>query len=126
MDVKAVSVLRRYKSPVNIAVGTALCAILATLASLLFARSSWRGLLPLAFVVVVLLLARRFGVTVSVTGSVVAAIIFALMLFDPIRSVRIHDDTARMSLGWMIVGSVALSYLFYPTSSATHRDRNRH
>ncbi len=123
---QASSVLQRYKRPVNIAVGTALCAILATLASLLFARSTWRGLLPLAFVAVVLLLAKRFGVTVSLTGSIVAAIVFALMLFDPVRSVRISDDTARMSLGWMIVGSVALSYLFYPTSTAGDGRRNRH
>lgn len=123
---QASSVLHRYQRPINIAVGTAFCAALASLFSLLFARTAWRGLLPLAFVFVVLLLARRFGVTVSVTGSVVAAIIFALMLFEPVRSVRISDDSARVSLGWMIVGSVALSYLFYPASSVNHRRRNRH
>jgi len=108
--------VKKLQRPLNIALGTALCALLAVVASLLFARSSWRGLLPLGFVIVVLLLARRFGVTVSVTGSLAAAMIFAMMLFAPIRSPRIEDDTARMNLGWMIVGSVALSYLFYPTS----------
>ena len=117
---------KKLKRPIDVALGTSLCTLLAVLASYLFARSSWRGLLPLAFVAVVLLLAKRFGVTVSLTGSLAAAVVFALMLFAPLRSPRIDDDTARMSLGWMIVGSVALSYLLYPSHAVSSRRRNRH
>ena len=115
-----------YRRPLNVALGTVLSAVLAVVASFLFSRASWRGLLPLAFVAVLLLLARWFGVTVSLTGSLAAAVVFALMLFTPIRNVRVEDDTARMSLGWMIVSSVALSYLLYPASAASSRRRNRH
>lgn len=118
--------VKKFQKPLNLALGTALSAVLAIMASILFARSTWRGLLPLAFVAVVLLLAKRFGVTVGLTGSVAAAIVFALMLFEPIRSFRIQDDTARMSLGWMVLGSVALSYLLYPTRTVSSRRRNRH
>lgn len=119
--------VKKLRRPLNVALGTGLCAVLAVLASLLFARSSWRGLLPLAFVAVVLLLARRFGVTVGVTGSLAAALVFAVMLFAPVRSAHIDDDTARMNVGWMILGSVALSYLLYPSSHAvSSRRRNRH
>lgn len=116
----------KYQRPLNVIFGTALSALVAVAASLFFARSSWRGLLPLAFVAVLVLLAGRFGVTVSLTGSIIAALIFSLMLFTPIGSTRIESDSARSSLGWMIVGSVALSYLFYPSrgvgSSRRHRD----
>ncbi len=118
--------IKRFQRPLNVALGTLLSAVFAVLASIVFARASWRGLLPLAFVAVVLLLAKRFGVTVSLTGSLAAAIVFAIMLFAPLRSPRIEDDTARMSLGWMIVGSVALSYLFYPSHGVSSRRRNRH
>ena len=120
--------VEKLRHPLNIALGTALSAILAVLASMLFARSTWRGLLPLAFVAIVLLLAKRFGVAVGLTGSVAAAVVFAVMLYAPLRSPRIEDDTARMSLGWMIVGSVALSYLLYPSSHAvsSRRRNNRH
>ena len=116
---------KRLQGPLSVVLGTALSTVLAILASLLFARSTWRGLLPLAFVAIVLLLAKRFGVTVGLTGSVAAAVVFAVMLYAPLRSPRIEDDTARMSLGWMIVGSVALSYLLYPSHAVSSRRRNR-
>jgi K+-sensing histidine kinase KdpD len=112
------------QNPLNVALGTVLSAILALLASVLCSRSNLRGLLPLAFMAVVLVLARRFGVTVSLTGSIAAAIVFAITLFAPARSIRIVDADARMSLGWMILGSVALSYLLYPSRPNPH-DRNR-
>lgn len=116
----------RYQRPLDVIFGTVLSALVAVAASLFFARSSWRGLLPLAFVAVLVLLAGRFGVTVSLTGSLLAALIFSLMLFSPIGSTKIESGSARASLGWMIVGSVALSYLFYPSrrvgSGRHHRD----
>lgn len=116
----------KYQKPLNIIFGTALSAVAAVAVSLFFARSSWRGTLPLAFVALLVLLAGRFGVTVSLTGSMIAALIFSLMLFSPLGSPRIESYSARMSLGWMIVGSVALSYLFYPArevgSGRRHRD----
>jgi K+-sensing histidine kinase KdpD len=115
----------RYRRPLNVIFGTALSALVAVAASLFFARSSWRGFLPLAFVVVLVLLAGRFGVAVSLTGSMIAALIFSLMLFSPIGSMKIESDSARMSLGWMIIGSVALSYLFYPSHEVGDGRRRR-
>ena len=123
---QGLSIVSRLQRPINIALGTVLSIVAAILTSILFVRSSWRGLVPLAFVVVILLLAKRFGVTVSLTGSVAAAVVFAMMLFSPLGSRRVQDDTARLSLGWMIVGSVALSYLFYPSETERSRRRNRH
>lgn len=111
--------------PARLAIGTLLSAALAVLVSMLFARSTWRGVLPLAFVAVLILLSRRFGVAVSVTGSITAAIIFSLMLFTPLGSAAVESEAARTNLGWMVLGSVAISYLLYPGAreeKPQHRD----
>ena len=116
----------KYQKPLNVVFGTGLSALVAVGASLFFARSSWRGLLPLMFVGVLVLLAGRFGVTVSLTGSIMAALIFSIMLFEPIGSTKIESDSARSILGWMIVGSVALSYLLYPSQGVGRSGRHHH
>lgn len=109
----------QYK-PTQLAVGTLLSAALAVLVSMLFAKSTWRGALPLAFVFVLILLSRRFGVGVSVLGSVSASIVFALMLFTPVGSPSIESPDARMNLGWMVLGAVAVSYLLFPSDHKGH------
>lgn len=106
--------LKKLQSPIRLTIGTLLSALFASVFSLLFHRSTMRGLLPLAFVVVLVLLSRQFGVSVSVTGSLTAAIIFAIFLFPPLGSVRVEDQHPRMSLGWMVLCAVAVSYLLYP------------
>jgi len=116
----------KYQKSLNVVFGTALSALVAVSASLFFARSSWRGLLPLMFVGVLVLLAGRFGVTVSLTGSLLGALIFSLMLFSPIGSTEIESESARSSLGWMVVGSVALSYLLYPSQRVGGSGRHHH
>lgn len=117
----------KYQRPLNVVFGTALSALVAIAGSLFFARSSWRGLLPLMFVAVLVLLAGRFGVTVSLTGSLLAALIFSLMLFAPMGSTKIESASARASLGWMIIGSVAISYLLYPSQRVgSSGRRHRH
>ncbi len=118
--------VKRFRRPLSVALGTVLSAIVAAVASVLFARSSWRGLLPLAFVIVLLPLSKYFGVTVSLTGSIAAAAVFAVLLFSPLGSPRIDNDSARMSLGWMILGSVALSYLLFPSRNIGHGRGPRH
>lgn len=115
--------LKKFHQPINIAVGTMLSAAFASVFALLFHRSTFRGLLPLAFVVVLVLLSGRFGVSVSLTGSVTATIIFALFLFPPLGSTKVDNQSARMTLGWMILCAVAVSYLLYPK---TPIDSGRH
>jgi K+-sensing histidine kinase KdpD len=115
--------LKRFHKPVNVAIGTLLSAVFASVLTLLFYRSTWRGFLPLAFVVVLVLLSRKFGVGVSLTGSLIAAIIFAAFLFPPLGSTRVENEQARASLGWMILCAVAVSYLLYPK---TPIDSGRH
>lgn len=115
--------LNKFRHPINIAVGTLLSAVFASVLTFLFQRSTLRGSLPLAFVVVLVLLSRYFGVGVSLTGSLAAAIVFAMFLFPPVGSVHVESDGARMNLGWMVLAAVTAAYLLYPT---TPIDSGRH
>lgn len=114
---------KNLRRSINIALGTLLSAVFASILSVLFYRSPMRGFLPLAFVVILVLLSRRFGVSVSLTGSLTAAIIFAMFLFPPLGSARVENEHARMNLGWMVLCAVAVSYLLYPRSPI---DTGRH
>ncbi len=115
--------IRRFQQPINLALGTLLSAAFAAVLTFLFHRSAVRGFLPIAFIFVLVLLSRQFGVGVSLAGSLIAAIIFSLFLFPPIGSARVVDAGARMNLAWMILGAVAVSYLLYPKNPM---DDSRH
>jgi K+-sensing histidine kinase KdpD len=115
--------VKKFRRPLNLALGTILSAVLASAVTLLFNHSSVRAFLPLAFVVVLVLLSRQFGVSVSLTGSLIATIIFAMFLFPPLGSTRVENENARMNLGWMVLCAVAVSYLLYPK---TPIDSGRH
>jgi hypothetical protein len=52
---------------------------------------------------------------------VVAAAIFAALLFSPVHSMHVQDEDARATLAWMILLSVSVSYLLFPSrSDGTH------
>lgn len=101
--------------------GVLFSAAAALGASLLFAAQPWRVFVPLAFVVVLVVLASRYGMAVAVLGSVLTAIIFAHFLFSPVGSLRVESSAARTNLAWMVLASVAVSYLLFPS----HNIRNR-
>lgn len=116
--------IKRFQQPINLAVGTLLSAVLAALLTYLFHRSTLRGFLPIGFILVLVLLSRQFGFGVSLAGSLSAAIIFALFLFQPFGSARVESDDARMNLAWMILGAVAVSYLLYPSNPIDNSRRH--
>ncbi len=117
--------IEHFRQPARLALGTLLSAALAILVSMLFARSAWRGILPLAFAAILILLSRRFGVGVSVTGSLAALVVFSLTLFTPLGSPRVESDAARANLGWMVLGAVTISYLLYPASENRNSGKHR-
>jgi K+-sensing histidine kinase KdpD len=95
--------------------GIAASAVCATVVALIFSKTHWKMLAPFLFSAVLVMLASRFGATVSVGGSLLAAVIFALLLFSPMHSLRVENDTERATLAWMILLSVSASYLLFPT-----------
>jgi K+-sensing histidine kinase KdpD len=59
----------------------------------------------------VLLVATRCGVAAGVLGSILAALIFAYFLYQPIGSVTVTSKEAREKLAWMLLGGLVLSFL---------------
>ena len=99
---------------VAIVTGTGLSAVAAVLLAAAFAGRPSRALVPLLFVVVLLVLAYRYGAGVGLLGSAVAAVIFTLFLFPPVGQFRIENEAARANLGWMLLAGIAVPTLLLP------------
>jgi K+-sensing histidine kinase KdpD len=99
------------KAWIHSSVGTLSCAAAAACLIPFFRASSSKALLPLLFLAVVVLVAIRFGNVAGILGTIAAAIIFAVFLFEPTRSLGVKDSAERSNLIWMVVGGVAASEL---------------
>jgi K+-sensing histidine kinase KdpD len=102
-------------------VAVLLVAGAAYLLAKVFVGHDVKVFLPLWFVAVLVALAVRFGIAVGVIGSLLSAAIFATTLFSPVGSLWISDHAARQNLAWMVLGGVALSFLFAPSDSARRK-----
>jgi K+-sensing histidine kinase KdpD len=100
-------------------IGVTFCSAAAIMVSLLAAEQPWRFIIPVGFVAVTVLLAVRFGLAAGILGSAMAAMIFAYA-FPPVGSLRVASEAERANLAWMLLGSVAISFLLVPPS-AHHR-----
>jgi K+-sensing histidine kinase KdpD len=92
-------------------VSSVVCAVVI---AAVCARFHWKLGAPVIFAIVLVLLASRFGAPISVPGSIFGAMIFAWFVFPPLHTLRIENPSDRDDLAWMILVSVALSYLLYP------------
>lgn len=98
-----------------------LLAVLAALATVLLSGPEARNLVPVAFVIVVVLVALRFGALAGIGGSLVGAAIFARWLYAPLGSLQVQDAAARDHLGWMLLAGISLSYLLAAPKMAEKR-----
>lgn len=69
---------------------------------------------PIAFLLVILLVALYFGSVAGTLGTIFACFIFMGFLFEPIRSLAVRDPNGRNSLIWMVLGGITISNLFLP------------
>jgi len=76
----------------------------------LFSASSLKSFLPLSFLLIIVLVAFRFGRAAGVLGTVAAAFLFAYYLFEP-EGLAVSDPVARAHLIWMVVIGVVISDL---------------
>lgn len=108
------------RHPIRTATGVALAAIAAAITAMVApARSNWT---PFAFVVVLLVLARFFGLASGIIGSLVAAAIFATWMYAPVGSLAVGNSDARMNLAWMVLASISLAFLLTaPPGSPDHK-----
>jgi K+-sensing histidine kinase KdpD len=96
----------------DVLLGTGLCALLAAGACTLAVHINVKPFVPFAFLGVLLVIALRFGTLAGMMGTISAAVIFVLFLFEPLYRLSIHDAEAKANLGWMLAGGFALSTLF--------------
>jgi uncharacterized protein DUF4118 len=113
----------RLTSALSSCLGVLISTVCAVVLAKLFAGTSWKMEAPLLFAVALVILASRFGAVISVAGSLLAAAIFAYMLYSPEHSLTVASDSERSTLAWMVLVSISISYLLYPTSNGNGRNR---
>ncbi len=104
-------------------IGVAISAWCAGLLSFIFEGRHHGAIVPVAFIVIVTLVAIRFGAPAGMVGALTAAIIFAYFLYKPLGSVSVDDPKARMNLAWLVLGGLAFSYLLAPPGTGAQRHR---
>ncbi len=97
------------------------CALLAWSATLIKWKSPLQEFVPFAILGVVLLLGMIFGRSVGILGSVIASLIFAYSMYEPLGSLRVANQSARSGVAWMLLAGITLSYLLLPP----HGDRSK-
>lgn len=110
--------LRKLNSGTSrVLIGVILAVAASLLSAHVFAGTEASTAVPLWFILVLYLLAWRYGFAAAVIGSLLCAFVFAHFLFSPTGSWHVEDAAARKSLLWMVVGTIAISYLLTPPSS---------
>lgn len=99
-------------------VGASICGLVAALACTLAQGHRWQIITPLLFSGVLLLISVVFGVHAGVLGTLVATVIFALILFQ--GDIKLADQAAKGNLAWMLLLGLCFAFFFAP-SSATFR-----
>ena len=69
--------------------GIGICTVTASALCIFLAKSSVKSSIPLYFLIVVTIVALRFGSLAGMLGTVFAAAIFALLLFKPLGSLAL-------------------------------------
>lgn len=92
--------------------GFVACAAAAGVITAFLRRSSGVESLPLLFLVIVAVVAHRFGTSGAIVGLVSGGIVFAEFLFPPIGELRIDDDPARTNVVMMLLFGMAVAYFY--------------
>jgi K+-sensing histidine kinase KdpD len=90
--------------------GASISVTIAALMTLLLRGTQRSVLAPIVFLLVIILCAKYFGVIAGMLGSIFAAVLFALYLFEPFGSFQVHDRQALSNLGLLLFAGIALSY----------------
>jgi K+-sensing histidine kinase KdpD len=105
----------------NTAIGSAICTAAAVIVTLLLRNVHDTDSLPLLFLIVVGLVAHRFGTSSGILGLVIGGCVFATFLFPPIGHIAIAGESARTNLVMMLLFGLAIAY-FYGTGKSDEND----
>jgi Domain of unknown function (DUF4118) len=90
--------------------GTICCSVVAACLIPLFSESSIKSFLPIPFLLIIALVAFRFGRGAGVLGTIASALLFAGFLFEP-SGLAVGDPVAKRHLIWMLVIGIVFSDL---------------
>jgi hypothetical protein len=103
--------------------GAICCTIAAACLIPVFYASTVKAFLPIPFLLIIVLVAFRFGRAAGVLGTIAAALLFALFLYEP-PGLGVSDPAARSHLMWMLIIGIVISDLltrFKMSRIARHR-----
>jgi K+-sensing histidine kinase KdpD len=108
----------------NAAIGILASTISASLLIVVTRDTSYRPMIPLFFIVVIVIVALRFGMLASSLGALAATMLFAYFLFSPVGSFRVQKGEARTNLVWMLLVGVPVGYFAWSTRTDLHNQDN--
>jgi hypothetical protein len=91
--------------------GAASCTAVAGCLIPIFSGNAYRAIVPLLFLIVILYIALRFGHVAGIIGTVCAALVFEIFLFEPTLSFAIESPAARNHLISMVILGICASEL---------------
>jgi len=89
--------------------GAVSCTAVAGCLIPVFAGNAYRAIVPLFFLSVILYVALRFGHVAGIIGTVCAALVFEIFLFEPTLSLAIENPSARNHLISMVILGICAS-----------------
>ncbi|MCU1297936.1 MAG: hypothetical protein JWO91_2214 [Acidobacteriaceae bacterium] len=104
-------------SAFSVSVGTCLSLFASGVITALFRSRSVKAFVPLIFLLLIFLVARKFGSLAAALGTLVSAGTFALYLFAPFHSLLVDDPIARRNLMWMVLFGLIVAHFIPPTSN---------
>jgi hypothetical protein len=90
--------------------GTICCTVAAACLIPLFSASTAKAILPIPFLLIIVLVAFRFGRGAGVLGTMAAAFLFAWFLYEP-AGLAVGDPVAKSHLIWMLIIGIVISDL---------------
>jgi K+-sensing histidine kinase KdpD len=112
---------RRRRHLLDSVAGALLSALAAAGASIVANGHTWEVSVPLAFVAILLVISLIFGARAGILGTLLAALIFATLLFKPFGKIQVADEVARANLAWMLLLGISFSFLFAPSTGGFRR-----
>jgi uncharacterized protein DUF4118 len=90
--------------------GTICCTVAAACLIPLFSASTAKAIIPIPFLLIIVLVAFRFGRGAGVLGTMAAAFLFAWFLYEP-AGLAVSDPVAKSHLIWMLIIGIVISDL---------------
>jgi hypothetical protein len=89
--------------------GAASCTAAAGCLIPIFAENTYRAVVPLLFLLIIVYVALRFGHLAGIIGTICAALMFEIFLFEPRLSLAIQNPSARNHLISMVILGICAS-----------------